>query len=134
MSYRYHRLKLPGGSTRDEHRLVVEAAMGRPLGRYEIVHHINGDGKDNRLDNLEVTNLRDHARHHLAGKAASKRGEQVGTARLTEAKVRAILALLRHDWSNRRLSRYFGVGGTTISHVRLGHTWRHVERPPCYDG
>lgn len=36
------------------HRLVVEQAIGRTLLSTEIVHHINGNAEDNRLDNLLV--------------------------------------------------------------------------------
>jgi len=43
-----------GGKQVLEHRVVMEAIIGRPLLKHESVHHKNGDRLDNHPDNLEL--------------------------------------------------------------------------------
>ena len=61
--YQYKRIKRKGVCI-DEHRIVWIKANG-PIPKGMIIHHINGNPRDNRLENLELTNRSKHAVHHV---------------------------------------------------------------------
>lgn len=47
-----------------EHRAVMEEHIGRKLAEDEVVHHINGDKTDNRLENLQLMTRGEHSTMH----------------------------------------------------------------------
>lgn len=49
-----------------EHQYIVECQIGRELTKEEVVHHISGNRKDNRIINLMFfPNQKEHQKFHL---------------------------------------------------------------------
>ena len=44
-----------------EHRFVMSIHIGRPIWKYEVVHHINGNKIDNKIENLEL--IKSNSKH-----------------------------------------------------------------------
>ena len=51
-----------------EHRVLMENKLGRLLLSTEIVHHIDGNKKNNSIENLEVMASKEHNRQHTSSR------------------------------------------------------------------
>lgn len=86
-----------------EHRLVMERHLGRQLRADEVVHHKDGDGLNNVIDNLEVMTQAKHQNRHLMNTT----GWDVAEARR-----------LRDDgWTLARIADRYGVTWSTVRGV-----------------
>lgn len=59
-----NRYKRIGKKGIKEHRLIVEQHLGRKLDRSEHIHHINGNPRDNRIENLKIVSASEHGKIH----------------------------------------------------------------------
>ena len=71
-----HRYVKQGGQ--HQHRRVMERHLGRKLTSDEVIHHIDGNGKNNAIENLQLTDRREHMRIHRADLGRPKKTSTVG--------------------------------------------------------
>jgi hypothetical protein len=106
------------------HRLVLMAFVGECPKDHEA-RHLNGDRKDNRLENLawgtRAENHDDRRRHGRSGQ-----GSKNTSAKLTETDILEIRSAFSQGVTQRELAKRFGVFEGNIEKICRRVTWKHV--------
>jgi len=135
MSYKYKKVKLPDGTTRDEHRLIVEEYLGYKLDRDIVVHHLDGDKSNNDIENLDICLLSEHVKHHITDEQINRivtatrnpnKGSKSNLAKLKEEDIPIIRERLRNGETTRDIASDYNVHYTAISKINVGKNWSHI--------
>lgn len=106
------------------HGIIARAFYG-PMPEGLMIRHLNGDRKDNRIENLAYgtaqENAEDTVRH-----GRTNRGEKCPASKLTEEQVVEIKRRLAAGEKQKNLAKEFGVHNVTINGIAHGRTWAHV--------
>ena len=112
---KYIKKKINGKSV-DVHRFLVEQLIGRKLTRYEVVHHVDGNCRNNSIENLRIMSLSEHSRIH-------QRGVNANSCKLTEHNV---IEIYKSIGSRKDIGAKFGVSRNTVNDIKWGKTWSHI--------
>lgn len=118
-----------GGDARQVkvHSLVTEAFIGIRADGMQV-NHKNGDKGDNRLSNLEYVTPKENNHHAIRmGLNRVLCGEEHRRSKLSEAQVREIFDKVSNGASQIDVANRFGVRRQTISRIKFGRTWRHLN-------
>lgn len=113
---KYKALKVNGKKI-DEHRFIIEQFLGRKLKRNEVVHHINGNKNDNRIENLQLMSLSEHSKLHNTNKKISteqrkklsekSKGRPNSRRNIDDNTIKKMAKLRKQGLSFRAIDRYF---------------------------
>lgn len=111
-----HPLANPNGYIR-EHELVLNACKGLKGYFYRsgnfVVHHVNNDKTDNRVENLELLDRQTHSRRH-------------GQLKLKDTDVLKIRHLYAQGMLQKDIAKKFGVAFQTVSKIIRGEKRRNA--------
>jgi hypothetical protein len=139
--YKYKALKV-NGKRIDEHRFIMEQFLGRKLETKEVVHHIDGNMRNNDISNLKVESLSEHSRHHQLGwncdEERRKKASAAAIARnliifkkqvLNRDQVLEIILLSNH-MRFCDIAKLYGVHRCTIGRIAKGQAWAECQIKP----
>jgi len=113
--------KKVNGEKRDIHRIVMEEYLGRPLTSDEVVHHINENTFDNRIENLALMSASEHNKLHRRNAAP-----RTDIRKLSSEQVRCARQLYKEGLSSRKIAAMYGVGKQVILYIIKGVYYKDV--------
>ncbi len=143
---KYRKVKHDGRIVR-EHRAIMENFLGRRLSSDEIIHHIDGNPRNNNIENLSIVSRAEHQKiHGLSSYGAGfkkgghpgcefkkgregARGESAWNSKLTERDVDKIRELLSAGIIQKEIAKQFGVSKATIWSIKKGIRWAYYKSP-----
>lgn len=126
--YAMYTLYLGGGLARREyaHRLVAQAYIPNPENKPQV-NHINGDKKDNRVENLEWSTKIENQRHAYAtGLNTGIKGSKSHLSKMADNTINLIRLLYGLGFKQRELAEMAGCSISQVSRIVTRQNWGHI--------
>lgn len=122
---------------RHEHRVVAENKLGRALRRGEVVHHIDGNPKNNDPSNLMIITQRQHMLEHGLGVPGitpkhrpwekRRKGQDDACAKICDADVVRIREMYLFGAKQQDIANVFELDQSHVSAIVRRVRWSHVS-------
>lgn len=115
------------GKLRSVHRFIAETWIPNPENKPQV-NHLDGNKKNNRVDNLAWATRSENAKHAvLFGLMKPLKGEDVNFSKLIESDVLSIVAEYNEGKiTTESLGKKYNVDRKTISLIITGKNWKHI--------
>lgn len=126
----YRRIALTGSKSRQKkfliHRLVALAFLETPSPDQTHVNHKDGNGTNNRVENLEwCTPAENHK--HQEGLPSFARGEKAPWAKLKNDDIPKIRQMVSDGMSQVQVAKLFNVSPRLIGFINSRERWAHIK-------
>ena len=131
---KYKAIKV-NGVKYDEHRYIMEQYLGRKLNRYEVVHHKDGNKRNNDIENLVLMSLSEHSKEHGFKREVSEEtrqkiskaltGNKSPTRKFNDSQIEQIRSLHNNGHSNRKIAKMFNANHQTINDIVNGKFYKN---------
>ena len=107
------------------HRLVMMAFYPTKSMDLLEVNHIDGDKKNNSLQNLEWCSSSENQKHAFQlGLQKARKGSASNFAKLSKKDIERIFALREKGWLQKDIANKVGCTRSNISHILNNKTWQ----------
>lgn len=111
------------GGTVSLHRIIASTFIPNPENK-KCVNHINGNKKDNNINNLEWTTYSENIKHAFKNKLnKGLKGEKKPISKLKNKEVLDIKKMLGKGLTNVEIAKTYNVDARTISCIKTGVSW-----------
>ena len=102
-------------------RVLIQLHLNKKLEIWEVVHHKDGNKENDKIENLEISDIGQHLSNHYAGKRGRNYKPRKKSNKLKQDIIDKIIELSKSIKNYSEISRIVGVSDETIR--------RYVKNP-----